>query len=75
MHREFTLSEIHGEVCYMDSKWKMMLNKECVPYILIDLENDPLEEINIIQQPGIENIKCTIMGKIMCRLLETQVIK
>ena len=69
-HRDFTLSEIHGEVCYMDASWKMALNCDGVPYMLFNIRDEPSETANIVSCPETADIKCLLTGRLMKHILQ-----
>ena len=45
--RDCVISELSGELMYMDRKWKMVTNAQGEVYQLFDLENDPDELLNM----------------------------
>jgi arylsulfatase len=70
-HREFAMVEFKGELLYVDPRWKMMINKEAVPCMLIDRGNDPEEAVNLVG--GVEQgVEARLASKLFSRLLSTQ---
>ena len=59
----------------MDSSWKMMLNKEGVPYMLFNLKEDPSETDNVVNKPETADIKNYISDKILKRIISTQIVR
>ena len=41
-HREFAISEISREIMLLNREWKIAINKEQHPYLLFDVQNDPI---------------------------------
>ena len=72
-HRDYAIAEFAGEIMLMDQKWKLALNGEGVPYLLFDLENDPDEEINLVEDPAMKMIRDAIQIKMLEHLTRTQV--
>lgn len=49
--RSYVLSEYAGEIMYMEQGLKMVTNRHGQPYIIIDLQNDPNEQHNLVGTP------------------------
>ena len=71
--REFAISEIHGEVMYLDRKWKLALNANGLPYLIFDLENDPGEQCNLVGDASVTKTVVELRLRIQEHLLRTQV--
>ena len=72
-HRDFAISELSGELMYLDRKWKMVLNDDGVPYLLFDLENDPNELSNLVSDGSTKKAQVELRLRIQERLVRTQV--
>jgi len=71
-HREFAISELEGEIMYLDREWKMALNSSGEPYMLFDRENDPSEQENLAGAPGTASLREKLKSRILDRLVQTQ---
>ena len=71
-HRDFAISEIHGEIMIMDRKWKMALNAKGIPYLLFDLENDPREINNLVCENSTAKVRTALRHRILEHLVRTQ---
>lgn len=47
-HREFAVSEFAGHTAMLDEQWKIEFTPEGQPALLLDRRNDPLEQINLV---------------------------
>jgi arylsulfatase A-like enzyme len=72
-HRDEAISEFRGEVMILERRWKMALNREGLPYLLFDRENDPQEAHNLVGLPEVAAIKDTLRRRILERLVQAQV--
>jgi choline-sulfatase len=73
LHRDFAVSEIHGEIMYMDNHWKMALNASGVPYLLFDLKNDPDEINNLVDMTEYSGKQTELRLKLQEHLVQNQV--
>ncbi len=72
-HRDFAVSEIHGEIMYMDKRWKLGINRLGVPYLLFDMEKDPEEQHNLVNNPESRHIQTELRLRIQEHLVRNQV--
>jgi choline-sulfatase len=72
-HRDFAVSEVHGEIMYLDKKWKMALNAEGLPYLLFDIENDPQEQRNLAGDASLETVRTELRLRLQEHLVRTQI--
>ncbi len=71
--RDYVISEIHGEVMYMDHKWKLMLDADGRPCLLFDLKNDPDEQNNLVDDASTAKTVVELCIWIQEHLIRTQV--
>ena len=71
--REYAIAEIHGEVMYMDRKWKLALDPDGLPWFLFDLEHDPDEQNNLVNDASAARTIDAIRLRIQEHLVRTQV--
>ena len=50
-HREFAVSEFLGHTAIVDSRWKIELAPDDRPALLFDRASDPLEQVNLVDDP------------------------
>ncbi len=72
-HRPFVISELKGEIMYMDKQWKLFLNKEGRPYCLFSLIHDPDEVRNLVCDESLKNVQLDIRVWIQEHLVRSQV--
>lgn len=72
-HRDFAVSEIHGEIMYMDNQWKLAVNASGVPYLLFDLKSDLDEQHNLVNDPGSKEKEVELRLRIQEHLVQNQV--
>lgn len=72
LHREDALVENHREIMIQNIKYKMALNREGAPYLLFDLENDPDEQHNLVEEAQAEPILRQMKDKLLQRLAVAQ---
>lgn len=71
-HRTFAISEVHGEIMYLDRKWKLLLNQQGQPYCLFDREADPLEINNLVQNARLDDVITEVRLRIQEFLVQSQ---
>jgi choline-sulfatase len=71
--RDYAISEIHGKVMYMDHKWKLVLDANGLPCLLFDLENDPDEQNNLVDDVSTAKTVVELRIRIQVHLIKTQV--
>ncbi len=72
-HRPFAISQLKGEIMYMDKQWKLFVNKEGHPYCLFDLERDPDETRNIVDDQATSRVQTQMRMRIQEHLVRSQV--
>ena len=72
-HRCFAISELKGEIMYMDKRWKLLINADGLPYCLFDLEQDPDETHNLVTEESTIQTQKEIRMRIQEHLVRTQV--
>lgn len=72
-HRSYAISELLGEIMYLDRKWKMSLNDQGIPYLLFDLENDVQETNNLAGRRDVVDLETELRLKILEHLVQTQI--
>ncbi len=70
--RAFAVSEIFGEIMYLDHQWKLMLNADGQPYGLFDQVGDPDETTNRVTDPATADVQAAIRIRIQEHLVRTQ---
>ncbi len=73
-HRDYAVSEIYSEIMIMTRKWKMVLNKEGIPYLLFDIEHDPNETDNIVMEDSQKEVVTELRLLIQEHLVRNQQI-
>jgi len=71
--RDYVVSEVNGEVMYMDHKWKFVLNANGAPCLLFDLEKDPDEQKNQVDEASTVKTVVKLRIRIQEHLIRTQV--
>lgn len=72
-HRPFAISELHGELMYLDRKWKMGINEEGASYLLFDRENDAQETENLAGKNAVADLEKELRLRILEHLVQTQI--
>jgi choline-sulfatase len=72
-HRPYAISEVRGEIMYLDKKWKLFLTQEGIPYGLFDLEQDPCETHNLVTDIATAELQTEIRLRIQEHLVRTQI--
>ncbi|MFP4027340.1 MAG: sulfatase [Candidatus Brocadiia bacterium] len=72
-HRQFVVSEIHGEVMIMDRRWKLIFSADGEPYALFDQINDPEEIANRADDPEMKEIVDRMQEQLFQHIVRTQV--
>lgn len=70
--RAEAISEYDGEICLIDSEWKFAVNRNGVPYLLIDRHNDRLEQNNLVYEQSYREVIQTLSRRILQRIVSTQ---
>ncbi|MCG9128031.1 sulfatase-like hydrolase/transferase [Candidatus Poribacteria bacterium] len=70
-HREYAISEISQEIMLLNQEWKIALNKDRIPYLLFNTQDDPNETNNLAGNPKMKEIESKFKSKIMDYLSET----
>lgn len=68
LHRDFAMAEFKGETMYLDRDWKMAINASGEPYLLFDLNNDPLESENLINEPARKKLMRDLSARLLGRV-------
>lgn len=71
--RDYAVSELSGEIMYMDRSWKMALNSDGLPYLLFDRERDPNESRNLANDPDTASTLTALRLRVQEHLVRTQV--
>ena len=70
--REYVLSELSGEIMYMDNEWKAAVNAEGDIYLLFDRKNDPDEQNNLAASTQVRELTNTLREKMLKAIMQTQ---
>jgi len=73
-HREDAISEFQREIMLMTDDWKLVVNESGEPYLLFDRNADPDETNNLATEPGAEDIRRELKGRMLERLVQSQVV-
>ena len=68
--REYVLSELSGEIMYMDEEYKVFVNDHGEIYMLFDRKNDPQEQYNLAASNEAVDIENSLRQKIMRAMAE-----
>ena len=71
-HRDFAISEIQGEIMFLNREWKAALNANGEVYLLFDMQNDPNETNNLAGKPEVADVETALRLQILERLMQTQ---
>ena len=74
-HRDYILSEYAGELMYLDREWKLVTNREGLPYQLFHLTRDPEELDNLASAPQAREIEALLCQRLFLALAETRCLK
>ena len=72
-HRSEAISELRGELMILNRRWKMAVNRDGLPYLLFDVENDPRETRNLVGLPEMAGVEDELRRRLLERLVQTQV--
>ena len=72
-HRDGAISEMNGEVMWLDVDHKVVLNRSGQVYMLFDRHNDPHEQENLAGNPSAADEENRLRLRILERLMQTQV--
>ncbi len=72
--REYVLSELSGEIMYMDADWKAAINRSGEIYLLFDRKNDPEEQLNLAASEGARETENLIRAKLLRALAENVIM-
>ncbi|MDP6983639.1 MAG: sulfatase-like hydrolase/transferase [Candidatus Latescibacterota bacterium] len=72
-HRAGAISEMNGEVMWIDLTHKAVINTEGEVYLLFDRTADPHEQTNLAGQPSAADLETELKQRILQRLVQTQV--
>ena len=70
-HRDFAISEIHGEIMLLNEEWKVALNSNGEVYLLFDVQKDPTETHNLAGKPEVADVGTVLRLQILERLVQT----
>ena len=74
-HRDFAISEVHGEIMLLNEEWKVALNSNGEIYLLFDVQKDPTETHNLAGKPEVADVGTVLRLQILERLVQTQLKK
>ncbi|MCR4683358.1 MAG: sulfatase-like hydrolase/transferase [Clostridiales bacterium] len=63
--RDYVLSELMGEIMYMDEEWKAAVNTHGEIYLLFDRKNDPEEQLNLAASEEARDTENMLRAKII----------
>jgi choline-sulfatase len=72
--RDYVLSELSGEVMYMDEDYKALVNTRGEIYMLFDRKNDKEEQYNLAASEEAREIENSLRAKIMKAIAENVII-
>ena len=72
--REYVLSELSGEIMYMDEEWKALVNDHGEIYMLFDRKNDKEEQLNLAASEQARETENMLREKIMKAIAENIII-
>jgi arylsulfatase len=70
-HRDFALSEFKHEMMYLDREWKLMLNRHGEAYRLFEIESDPHEMKDLVEEKAYRDLIAQLKAKILDRRRKT----
>ena len=69
--REIAVCEYRHEICADDGRWKLAINADGEPYLLIDRASDPLESANRLHDPSAQGEIARLREAIFHHLMAT----
>ena len=72
--RDYVLSELSGEIMYMDEEYKVFVNNKGEIYMLFDRKNDKEEQYNLAASAEARETENMLRAKIMKALAENVII-
>ena len=72
--RDYVLSELSGEIMYMDEDWKVFVNNKGEIYMLFDRKNDREEQFNLAASEEARETENVLRAKIMKAIAENVII-
>lgn len=70
--RDDAVSELGGEIMFIDTRWKIAVNTEGRPCMLFDLAADPDELHNVAGLPDSRDLERDLLLRLFQRLIRTQ---
>jgi choline-sulfatase len=64
-HRSVVVSGLKKEIMIASTEWRMALNRDGQPYLLIDLQNDPDESLNLVGDPAYDEVLESLFRELM----------
>lgn len=71
-HRTEAISEISGEVCLLNRKWKCAINRKGQVYLLFNVADDPQEQHNLAGNPEYQEVAEQLRLRILERMMQSQ---
>jgi choline-sulfatase len=72
--RSYVISELSGEIMYMDEAWKVLVNNQGEIYMLFDRKNDKEEQLNLAASDEARETENMLRAKIMKAIAENIII-
>lgn len=71
-HREYAISQLSHETMLLNREWKIALNRDKMPYLLFNVQDDPDEIKNLAGLPAMKEIETQLRSQILEFLSQTQ---
>lgn len=71
-HREYAISQLSREIMLLNREWKIALNRDKMPYLLFNVQDDPDEIKNLAGLPAMKEIETQLRSQILEFLSQTQ---
>ncbi len=75
VHRDFAISEIHGEIMLLNREWKAAINSDGTVYLLFNVQNDSNETDNLAGRQEVADVETALRLQILERIVQTQLQK
>lgn len=73
--RTCILSELQGERMYLDGTWKMVVNALGESYLLFNVEDDPMEQLNVAGCPEYREVENRLKVRLLEEICRTTAVK
>lgn len=67
-HRDDVLIEVHAHYCLRTDDWKIIIGRDGLTLALFDLQNDPREQVNLVEHPDYLQVELELRSRLLTRV-------